>query len=89
MTVAPERKQVTQLFQLIEQPIEGICSAGRDRSQFVASGLPMRAVTWAGAKRRPRLGLKDPRVGHMPFKPDLSNKIGQKETSRPFPHIGT
>jgi hypothetical protein len=28
MTVAPERKQVTQLFQLIEQPIEGICSAG-------------------------------------------------------------
>jgi hypothetical protein len=28
MTIAPERKQVTQFFHLIEQPIDGICSAG-------------------------------------------------------------
>jgi hypothetical protein len=90
MTVAPERKQVTQFFHLIEQPIEGICSAG-PRLVSVCCVRPSNACGCSHGLAQNvgrALALKI-ESAHMPFKPDLCNKMGQKETSRLFPRIGT
>jgi hypothetical protein len=51
--------------------------------QFVASGFPKRhsrRSASAGAKRRPRLGLKGPSAWPHAIQTDFCNKIGQTRT---------